>query len=97
VDYRKEFRIEFTVDRLSLRIMHRAVDIMRSEESYQNVLFPNLTSLSSMRNPDTLDIEYVKLIISLNTTMMLTNLKKYVYLQDNLGAFIPSPCSVIFF
>jgi len=84
VDYRKEFRIEFTVDRLSLRIMHRAVDIMRSEESYRDVLFPNLTGLISMRNPETLEIKYVKLIIfHLIQSRCLPILK--IILIDNFG------------
>ncbi|KAF6037108.1 MOV10 [Bugula neritina] len=46
--------------------MHRAVDLMRSEESYRDVLFPNLTGLISMRNPDTLDIECFEELIEEN-------------------------------
>ncbi|KAF6017027.1 MOV10 [Bugula neritina] len=55
--FNKVFRIEFTIQRLSLRLMHRAVEIMKSDQLYEDILFPQSFNIRPMKpiNSFTLD------------------------------------------
>ena len=56
IDHDMKFRIEFTIDRLSLRLMHRAVEIMAAE-NFAPVLFPSpLNRGKRNKNPDELEL-----------------------------------------